>query len=232
MMIEKPSSVLTRPLDGSATSLHDPTYKTSKHPSSGEGSVGSTRDESAQGALSRLADLAQPIFVQRLWRNRLLARVRHHATGMRRLSNLLTRMHATIIQLSGGRIRRSFLFTGGMPVLVITTTGRKSGQPRPTPLGYLTYGDAFAVLASNAGSDRTPAWWLNLQANSRAEILVDGARHLVRARQADETEDDVLWRTFARLNPGFDEYRNLTARRIPVVILDPWESPPNGLGDR
>lgn len=232
MMIEKPSSVLTHPLDGSATSLHKPTRKTFGNPSSGEQPIGSTRDEAAQGAWSQLADLAQPTFVQRLWRNRLLARVRHHATGMRRLSNLLARTHATIIRLSGGRIRRSFLFTGGMPILVITTTGRKSGQPRPTPLGYLAYGDAFAVLASNAGSDRAPAWWLNLQANCRAEILVDGVRGLVRARQADETEDDILWRTFARLNPGFDEYRNLTARRIPVVILEPWESPPNGRGDR
>ncbi len=232
MMIEKPSSVLTHPLDGSATGLHDPTRKTAKHPSSDEQPIGSTRDEATQGALSRLADLAQPTFIQRLWRNRLLARVRHHATGMRRLSNLLTRTHAAIIRLSGGRIRRSFLFTGGMPVLVITTTGRKSGQPRPTPLGYLAYGDAFAVLASNAGSDRTPAWWLNLQANPQADILIQGERRTVRARQADEAEDDTLWRTFARLNPGFDEYRNLTARRIPVVILEPWESPVDGLGDR
>jgi len=175
----------------------------------------------AQEALSPPTYLARPGRVQGFWRNRLFARVRHHLTWMRRLSPLLTRAHAAIIQLSGGRIRRSFVFTGGMPILVITTTGRRSGQRRSTPLGYLEYGDAFAVLASNAGSDRTPAWWLNLQADPRAEILADGTRRAVRARQADAAEDEALWKTFAGLNPGFDEYRRLTERPIPVVILEP-----------
>ena len=151
---------------------------------------------------------------------------------MRRLSPLLTHAHAAIIQLSGGRIRRSFVFTSGIPILVITTTGRRSGQRRSTPLGYLEYGDAFAVLASNAGSDRTPAWWLNLQADPRAEILADGTRRAVRARQADAAEDEALWKTFAGLNPGFDEYRRLTERPIPVVILEPstssWAPWPSG----
>jgi deazaflavin-dependent oxidoreductase (nitroreductase family) len=77
------------------------------------------------------------------------------------------------------------------------------------------------VLASNAGSDRPPAWWLNLQAEPRAEILADGRRHTVRARRADPADDERLWDEFARLNPGFDEYRRLTERRIPVVLLEP-----------
>jgi F420H(2)-dependent quinone reductase len=66
------------------------------------------------------------------WRNRLFARIRHHLTWMRRASPLLTRAHATAIRLSGGRIWRSFSFTGGMPILVLTTVGRKSGQTRST----------------------------------------------------------------------------------------------------
>jgi F420H(2)-dependent quinone reductase len=90
--------------------------------------------------------------VERFWRNRLFARIRHRLTRLRRLSPAFTRAHGALIRLSGGRIRRSFLFTGGMPVLVLTTTGRKSGQRRSTPVGYLKYGDAFAVLASNAAS--------------------------------------------------------------------------------
>jgi F420H(2)-dependent quinone reductase len=108
-----------------------------------------------------------------------------------------------------------------MPILVLTTVGRNSGERRSTPVGYLRHGEGFAVLASNAGSDRSPAWWLNLQADPNAQILVDGTRSSVKARRADAAEDAALWTQFASLNPGFDEYRNLTERQIPVVVLEP-----------
>jgi deazaflavin-dependent oxidoreductase (nitroreductase family) len=161
--------------------------------------------------------------VERFWRNRTFARIRHRLTGLRRSSPASTRAHAALIRLSGGRIRRSFLLTGGMPILVLTTTGRKSGQRRSTPVGYLKRGDTFAVLASNAGNDRSPAWWLNLQADPRGEVFADRARTPVAARRADAAVETQLWGEFARLNPGFDEYRNLTARQIPVVLLEPRE---------
>jgi F420H(2)-dependent quinone reductase len=161
--------------------------------------------------------------IERFWRNRLFARVRNRLTGMRRASTALTRAHAAAIRLTGGRIRRSFLFTGGMPVLVITTVGRKSGQNRSTPVGYIRYGEAFAVLASNAGSNRSPAWWLNLQAEPRAEVLAERTRYAVRGRRANPEEEHALWKEFATQNPGFDEYRGLTERQIPVVILEPQE---------
>ena len=161
---------------------------------------------------------------QRFWRNRSFARIRHRLLWLRRTSPLLTRAHARLIRWTGGRIRRSFIFTGGMPLLVITTTGRKSGERRSTPLGYLPFGGGYAVIASNAGSDRVPAWWLNLQANPEAEVLVERTTRVVRARPATAEEDDTIWTEFARLNPGFDEYRNLTTRRIPVVILEPSPS--------
>ena len=118
-------------------------------------------------------------------------------------------------------VRRSFLFTGGLPLLVITTVGRKTGQKRSTPLGYVRHGQAFAVIASNAGSNRVPAWWLNLQSDPHAIILVNRTTHDVIARPATPAEDDTLWAQFARLNPGYDEYRQLTERRIPVIILEP-----------
>jgi deazaflavin-dependent oxidoreductase (nitroreductase family) len=173
-------------------------------------------DDSARVTLSPVA---------RFWRNRQFARVRNSLTGLRRSSPLVTRAHAAAIKLSGGRIRRSFIFTGGMPILVLTTVGRKSGQSRSTPVGYLRHGDAFAVLASNAGNDRPPAWWLNLQAEPRAEILADRTRYAVKARRADTADEIALWQEFARLNPGFDEYRKLTERQIPVVLLEPQAGP-------
>ena len=164
----------------------------------------------------------EPTAFERFWRRRFFSRVRHLSAGRAsRPAALLTRVHAALIRLSGGRIRRSFLFTGGMPVLVLTTTGRKSGQKRSVPVGYLPHGDAFAVVASNAGSDRSPAWWLNLQANPEAEVLAEGKRRTVTARAADPEENASLWSEFARLNPGFDEYRRLTERQLPVVLLEP-----------
>jgi deazaflavin-dependent oxidoreductase (nitroreductase family) len=159
--------------------------------------------------------------LERFWRNRHFARVRHHLTWLRRSSPRLTRAHAALIRWSGGRIQRSFIFTGGMPILVLTTVGRKTGKRRSTPLGYLRHGHGFAVLASNAGSDRVPAWWLNLQTNANAEVLAGRARYAVKARPADPVEETALWEEFARLNPGFDEYRHLTQRHIPVVVLQP-----------
>jgi deazaflavin-dependent oxidoreductase (nitroreductase family) len=111
-----------------------------------------------------------------------------------------------------------------MPVLVLTTTGRKSGKQRSIPLGYLRVGDSFAVLASNAGNDRTPAWWLNLQAKPNAHVLAERTHYAVKARAANPTEDQVIWREFKRLNPGFDEYRNLTQRRLPVILLEPQQT--------
>lgn len=157
---------------------------------------------------------------ERFWRNRRFARARHRLLWLRRSSPLATRAHARLISWTGGRIRRSFVFTGGMPLLVLTTVGRKSGKRRSTPLAYLAFGDGYAVIASNAGSDRVPAWWLNLQADPEAEVLADRARYTVRARRATAGEDDLVWAEYARLNPGFDEYRKLTERRIPVVILE------------
>jgi len=156
---------------------------------------------------------------ERFWRNRRFARVRHRLLWLRRSSPILTRLHARIIGWSGGRIRRSYIFTGGMPLLVLTTTGRKTGKRWSTPVAYLEVENGFAVIASNAGSDRVPAWWLNLQAEPGAEVLVNRKHQAVRARPATDDEDTVLWAQFAMLNPGFAEYRNLTARRIPVVIL-------------
>jgi F420H(2)-dependent quinone reductase len=157
---------------------------------------------------------------ERLWSNRRFARIRHRLLWLRRTSPRLTRAHARLIGWTGGRIRRSFVFTGGLPLLVLTTVGRRSGKRRSTPLAYLQFGNGFAVIASNAGSDRVPAWWLNLQSDPEAEVLADRSRCVVRARRASDAEDEMVWSEFARLNPGFDEYRNLTQRRIPVVILE------------
>src|SRR5579863_4466512 len=101
-----------------------------------------------------------------------------------------TQAHAALVRLTGGRIGGRAL---GSDILVLRTTGRRSGRPRDAPLLYLPYGEAIAVVASNAASTRRPAWWFNLQDNPYAEALVHGHTSAVRARAATEQEVAELW---------------------------------------
>jgi deazaflavin-dependent oxidoreductase (nitroreductase family) len=133
----------------------------------------------------------------------------------------VTRLHAVALRLSGGRLKRSFLFAGGQPVLALTTTGRKSGQKRSTVIACLEDGERLVVIPSNAGQDRAPAWWLNLQADSRAEVEYRGERRTMRARRATAEEEAELWPRVLEQYSGFADYRRYTDREIPVVVLEP-----------
>lgn len=158
--------------------------------------------------------------VERIFRARAFTRMRRAMVSLP-VSTRFTRMHARVIKASGGRIRRSHLFAGAMPVLVLTTTGRRSGQPRSVPIAYVRHGKAFAVATTNGGTMNVPSWWLNLQAQPRAEVLVEGRTSVVTARRADAAEAAELWDEFVRDNPGFDEYRRIADREIPIVLLTP-----------
>jgi deazaflavin-dependent oxidoreductase (nitroreductase family) len=94
------------------------------------------------------------------------------------------------------------------------------GAPRASSFSIRGHERPDALL-SRAG----PAWWLNLQADPNGKVLADRKRHAVRARRARPAEEEMLWSEFARLNPGFDEYRNLTERQIPVVVLERQSGP-------
>jgi F420H(2)-dependent quinone reductase len=149
-----------------------------------------------------------------------LARIRNRLSDVRWLSVWWTRTHVRIVRATKGRLRFGFLFGGDMPVLALTTTGRKSGEQRSSVAGYLRHGDGYAVVASNAGSDRPPAWWLNLQAHPDAQIDAEGQRLRVRARVAEGDERDELWRRFVDANQSYERYRGYTERELPVVVLD------------
>ena len=109
----------------------------------------------------------------------------------------------------------------GADVLTLRTTGRHSGQPRDSPVFYIKDEHNYAVVASNAGSPRPPAWWLNLQAQPDAEASVNGNVQPVRARSATEVETQTLWPRFVAMYAGYDHYRSITTRTLPVVILEP-----------
>jgi deazaflavin-dependent oxidoreductase (nitroreductase family) len=120
--------------------------------------------------------------------------------------------------VSGGRI-------GGrlwdLPVVLLTTTGRKSGKQRTVPLCSLRDGDDVIVIASYGGLDQPPAWWLNLEANPNAELLNGRTRRAVTARNAAPEERARLWAEVTSRAPGYLEYEQRTTREIPVVILQP-----------
>lgn len=108
----------------------------------------------------------------------------------------------------------------GTVTLLLTTTGRRSGQERTTPLIYQQEGDAYLVVASNGGADEPPAWYLNLQADPEVEVQVKGDKFTARARTATPEEKPALWRKMAATWPQYDEYQQKTDREIPVVVLE------------
>ena len=107
----------------------------------------------------------------------------------------------------------------GVYTLILTTTGRRSGEPRPTPLIYGTHDGDYLVVASKGGSDEPPAWYRNLSENPDVEVQVQGDRFRARARTADADEKPALWREMTGIWPAYDEYQQKTDRDIPVVVL-------------
>ncbi|MHB8469172.1 MAG: nitroreductase family deazaflavin-dependent oxidoreductase [Gaiellaceae bacterium] len=132
----------------------------------------------------------------------------------------LSAAHTALYRASGGRSGGSIQ---GMPVLLLTTTGRKSGKRRVTPLLYVRDGCDIVVVASNGGSDSSPAWWLNLRSDPAAEIEIGRTRTRAVARKATLDQRDRLWQEFTTGYAGYARYATRTAREIPVVVLTPAE---------
>lgn len=111
---------------------------------------------------------------------------------------------------------------GPLPTLLLTTTGRKSGEPRSLPLIYGEAGDAYVVIASKGGMPKHPVWFLNLEANPECDLLVGPKPVRARARVAEGEERERLWRQMAGIYPPYDDYQERAGERtIPVVVLEP-----------
>ncbi|MFV2175438.1 nitroreductase family deazaflavin-dependent oxidoreductase [Actinomadura sp. LOL_016] len=108
----------------------------------------------------------------------------------------------------------------GTITLLLTTTGRRTGQPRTTPLIYQPEGDAYLVVASKGGDDEPPLWYLNLQEDPEVKVQVKGDRFTARARTATPEEKPAFWKKMAATWPQYDEYQTKTDREIPVVVLE------------
>jgi deazaflavin-dependent oxidoreductase (nitroreductase family) len=127
-------------------------------------------------------------------------------------------IHRWLYRVTRGRIGGRII---NMPVLLLTTTGRRSGSPRTRALTYLPKGDSAVVIASFLGEPRHPDWWLNLRADPRATVQRGGNVTAMRAREAEGDERERLWRELLERAPDYAEYQTRTTRRIPVVVLEP-----------
>jgi deazaflavin-dependent oxidoreductase (nitroreductase family) len=110
---------------------------------------------------------------------------------------------------------------GAAPILLLTTTGRRSGRERTTPVLYLEDGGRFVIVASLAGAPRHPAWFLNLEANSLVRLQVRSRHFAATARRASIEEKAQLWPRLVTMYPAYEDYQKRTTRDIPVVIVTP-----------
>ena len=108
----------------------------------------------------------------------------------------------------------------GSTVLLLTTTGRKSGDPTTTPLIYAEDGDRFVIVASKGGAPEHPGWYRNLVKHPEVELQVKDEVFRARARTAKGDERERLWRAANQVWPHYDEYAQKTDREIPVVVLE------------
>jgi deazaflavin-dependent oxidoreductase (nitroreductase family) len=135
------------------------------------------------------------------------------------MMRLVTGFHRAVFRVSDGRLANR---GNGMPVLQLTTTGRKSGKRRTTMLtSPVQDGDRMVVVASNGGDDRQPKWLLNLRDDPKVEVTMDGRTRPMRARVASADEKSELWPRVVAAHRGYSRYQTRTDRDIPLVILEP-----------
>jgi len=149
-----------------------------------------------------------------------LARGRPYNAAIAAPQRWATKLHASLFRATGGRIGGRLL---GSPVLLLVTTGCKSGRQRTTPLLYLEDGGRRVIVASNGGAAKHPVWWLNLRADPEATVEVGGRKTRVRATEAKGEERRRLWGRLVEMYPSYESYRRRTDREIPVILLESVE---------
>jgi F420H(2)-dependent quinone reductase len=128
------------------------------------------------------------------------------------------KLNVPVYRLTGGRVGGK---VGDGPVLLLTTTGRKSGEPRTAPILYLAHGEAMILIDTNGGNEKLPAWSHNLKAKPRAEVEIGRRKLAVGARVAEGAEREELWSACVDQYSGFDEYVEWLDRTPSVWVLEP-----------
>jgi len=131
----------------------------------------------------------------------------------------MSRAQTWIYKKTGGKFADKFL--RGTAVGILTTVGRKTGEPREVPLLYMREGKRVVLVASSGGRDKHPPWYLNLKADPLVGFQVKGEVLALTARDATEAERAEYWPKLDAMYPDFENYRSYTDRVIPIVICDP-----------
>ncbi len=142
-----------------------------------------------------------------------------HSPARVRLIRFVTRLHEAIFRATGGRVLGR---AAGMPVVMLTTTGRRSGRKHTCMLTTpARLGDGIVLVASYGGNDRHPAWFLNLQANPDVDVVMRDRSGPMRARVASREEKAALWPQVVAAYGDYAVYQQRTERDIPLVVLEP-----------
>jgi F420H(2)-dependent quinone reductase len=133
--------------------------------------------------------------------------------------NIVTPIDNWLLKISNGRLNT---FAGFAPVLLLTTTGAKSGLPRTVPLVFLRDGAAIVLMASNGGQPKHPAWYHNICANPTVQVTFGGETRSYIAREVHGAERERLWQRAVQFYRGYGDYQQRASNRtIPVVVLEP-----------
>src|SRR5262245_39033116 len=132
---------------------------------------------------------------------------------------IMTKLNVWMFRATGGRLGGKF--RGGAPICLVTTTGKRSGEPRTVALLYIADRDDIVLVASKGGMSHSPAWYHNMMARPDVEVELGGTKRAMRARRASNAEKAALWPRLTAMYPDYDDYQARTTRDIPVVILSP-----------
>jgi deazaflavin-dependent oxidoreductase (nitroreductase family) len=131
--------------------------------------------------------------------------------------SLLNEEHVRVYRETNGE--RGYIWNGA-PILLFTTKGRKTGQPRTIAIIYTQVGDKYVIIASKGGSPTHPLWYLNMLEDPNVEVQIKGDTFKARARTAETPEREQLWAEAVKTWPNYDIYQSRTERRIPVVVIE------------
>lgn len=131
--------------------------------------------------------------------------------------SLLGEKHVRVYRETQGE--QGYLWNG-VPILLLTTTGRKSGEPRTIPIIFTPYKGSYVIIASKGGSPTHPKWYLNIQDNSHVTVQVKADVFKAVARTAQSPEREAIWAEAVKNWPNFDLYQTRTTRQIPVIVIE------------
>ncbi len=137
---------------------------------------------------------------------------------MSEAENLFGNEHVRRYRETDGEV--GHIWRNGSKILLLTTKGRTTGEPRTTPLIYEDDGDSYVIVASKGGAAEHPGWYRNLAKQPEVELQVKDRVFPARARTASGDERERLWKLAARQWPAYDDYQTKTDREIPVVVLE------------